>query len=75
MVDDIGNSNRSGDGGLDPKSVWVAMDLLEERLDRKLDHKIDTLTKEMRQMFADHVQGESTSHTSHLDRNRFFPRG
>ena len=75
MANDIGNSNRSGDGGLDPKSVWVAIDLLEECLDRNLDQKIDTLTKEIRQMFADHVQGESTSHTSHLDWNRFFPRG
>ena len=68
MADDIGTSNRSGDSGLDPKSVWVAMDLLEERLDRKLDQKIDTLTKEMRQMFADNVQGESANHTPHLDR-------
>ena len=75
MADDIGPFNRSGDGGLDPKSVWVTIDILEERLDRKLDQKIDTLTKEMRQMFADHVPGESANHTPHLDRTRVFPRG
>ena len=51
------------------------MGLMEERLERKIDSKIDSLAKEMKQLLAEHLQSETSFHTPYPNRNRVFPRG
>ena len=51
------------------------MDLLEEQLERKMDQKIEFLTKDFRQMLKDHFNGESVNQQPHHEWNQVFPRG
>ena len=74
MAGDDRDTSYLGNSDLDMKGLWVTMDLLEDHLERKIDMKIDSLAKKMKHMFADHLKGESTFYTPHLDQNRFFPR-
>ena len=67
MAGDDGDTNRLGRGERDMKGVWVVMGLLEDRLERKFDSKIDSLDKEMKQLFAEHLQSDSTFNTPYLD--------
>ena len=74
MAGDDGDTNRLG-GDRDAKGIWVTMGLMEERLERKIDSKIDSLAKEMKQLLAENLQSDSTFHTPYLDQNRVFPQG
>ena len=65
MVGDDGDTSRLGGDELDTKGLWFTMGLLDERLERK----IDSLIKEMKQLLTEHLQSESTFHAPYLDWN------
>ena len=67
MASDDGDTNRFSDGDRESKGLWVAMDLLEERLECKMNQNTGPLTKEIQQMFADHLHGDSVISNPHQD--------
>lgn len=57
------------------KALWAALDMLEARMDRKMDQKMESLTKDIRQMFTEHLGGGTANRHPHQQTLRVFARG
>ncbi|KAI9182201.1 hypothetical protein LWI28_023076 [Acer negundo] len=51
------------------------MDLLKARIDRKMEQKMETLSKDICRMLVEHLNGGTMNRNSRVERPRDFPRG